>query len=43
MGNGGLAPHILNLGTGLSRAVNFTVRYAVAVGKEAPITAHFIA
>ena len=39
MGNGGLALYILNLGTGLWRAENFTDRYDVPLGKEAPITA----
>ena len=32
MGNGGLAPHILNLGTGLRATMNFTFRYAITTG-----------
>jgi len=32
MGNGGLAPHILNQGTGLRATINYTVRYAVTIG-----------
>jgi len=33
-----LAQHIVNLGTGLLSVVNFTVKFAVPMGKEAPIT-----
>jgi len=39
MRNGGLAQHIVKLGTGLWRAVNITVRIVIPMGKEDLITA----